>query len=84
AAMGRAVTATSAQVSGSGVLALESLDAWRAWWKSGASKNIRVEFNAPKALGGGHYEGPAVLVDLTFNTQLNSEGNRVQVSVQID
>lgn len=79
----RAVTALSAAVSGSGVLAMASLDEWRNWALSGLEKNIRVEFNDTGANGGGYYQGPAILTSLGHAVALGSDGNKAQLNVQI-
>lgn len=80
----REVSSLSAQIQGSGVMALESLATWREWWESGLSKNIRVEFDTTSALNGGYYEGPGILSNLGFSTQLNQDGNKVQQQITID
>lgn len=80
----REVSSLSAQISGQGVMALESLDEWRAWWESGASRLVRVQFDTTGANNGGYYEGLAILSNLGFNTALNQDGNKVQLSVSID
>lgn len=80
----RAVTSKSKQVSGSGILALESLPLWRAWADAGDSRNIRVEFGASGANNGGYYQGPAVLSKLTYSASISADGGRAKISVQID
>lgn len=79
----RGVTSFSAQITGSGVLALGSIDAWRTWFMSGAQKNVRVHINEVAANGGGYYQFPALLTSLGKSTQLGSDGNKVQQSVTI-
>lgn len=80
----REVSALSAQVTGQGVMALESLDAWRDWFETAEVRPVRVEFNATLANNGGYYEGNAILSSLNFNTALNQDGNKVQLGVTID
>lgn len=77
----REVSSLSAQVSGQGVMARESRDAWREWWESGLPKTIRVQFDDAT---GGYYEGPAILSALGFSTALNQDGNKIQQQVTID
>jgi hypothetical protein len=72
-----AVTALSAAVNGSGVMAEESYETWRAWWASGAAKTIRVE----KSLG--YWEGSAIVNELGESVALGSEGNRIQLAVSL-
>jgi hypothetical protein len=80
----REVSALSAQVSGSGVMALESLDEWREWFESADVRPVRVMFDTTLANNGGYYEGNAILSSLGFSTALNQDGNKVQLQVTID
>lgn len=77
------VTSLSAEITGSGILALESLDTWREWWESAADNNIRVQLDTTLANNGGYYQGPALLTSLSFSTALNADGNKVQIQVSI-
>ena len=80
----RVATAFSAQVSGSGVLALDSLDAWDTWFSSGLTKNVRVTMDVPLANNGRYWTVPMVLTsfDLTGNT---ADGKcQVSVTMQSD
>ena len=79
----RGVTSFSAQITGSGVMAMGSLTTWREWFLSGAAKNVRVHVNESSANGGGHYDFAALLTNLGHSTQLGSDGNKVQQSVTI-
>lgn len=79
----RAVTALSATVAGQGVLAMESLALWREWALSGASRAVRVEFDAGVPNGGGYYSGDAILQNLGQSTALGSDGNKAQLSVNL-
>lgn len=72
----RSVTALSAEVTGSGVLAMGGLATWRAWYLSGQSKNIRVEFDSDP--DGGYWQGAAILT--AFN-HTAARGGKAQVSV---
>jgi hypothetical protein len=80
----RAVSAISAQVSGSGVLAMAALATWRAWALSGQSKNIRVMFDDTGANGGGYFQGAAILSDWSSDADRTANGGRTQISVTID
>lgn len=77
----KAVSALSGQVQGSGVLALESLATWIAWFNSGASKNIQIILDDDD---GGTFAGAAILTSLNLSAQLQQDGNRAQISVTID
>ena len=70
----------SAEITGSGVLAMESLATWRAYFLSGASKNVQVLI-LPGASGGGYYQGAFVLTDFQSDVDRKSEGGRTQISV---
>lgn len=76
----RGIASLSAGISGSGTLAMESLETWRDWFLSGDPKNIRVKLDLPGASGGGYYAMSAVLT--AFNQ--NGEGKGlVQASITI-
>src|ERR1700744_4113347 len=51
------VTSLSAQVTGSGVMAVESFEIWNNWFLSGSLKNAQVKIDDP---GLGIYQGPWV------------------------
>jgi hypothetical protein len=77
----RVVSALSASVSGSGTLAMESLETWRMWLDSGLEKNIRVKIDAPLADGGGHWSMSAVITG--FNVGANQgELATVELTIQ--
>lgn len=78
-----AVYGLSIEVSGSGVLAMESVPTWRNWWLSGADKNVRIIFNLPGANNGGFYSCAALLTEFTADVDLKSEGARTQIAVTI-
>jgi hypothetical protein len=71
------VTVKRATVQGAGVMAEESYETWRAWWDSGAAKNVRVEKNL------GYWEGPAICLGLGESVALGSDGNKIQLSVNL-
>lgn len=73
----RAVDTLSSEISGSGVLATESLDTWQAWFTSALSKNCRVY---PNGLTGGYWEGKFVLS--AFNLTAN-RGQKVNADVTL-
>lgn len=80
----KAVSSLSAQVQGSGVLAMAALATWRAWFLSAASKNVRIMFDDTGANGGGYFQGAAILTDLSFDADRTANGGRTQISVTID
>lgn len=77
----RVVASISAQVSGSGTLAMESSDEWRLWFLSGLEKNIRVKLDTTLANNGGYFAMSAVLT--AFNISGNV-GDLSQIEVTID
>ncbi len=76
----RVISALSGSVSGSGTLAMESLETWRDWFLSGDAVNIRVKFDTTAGNGGGHYAMSAVLT--TFNVT-GEVGGLVQIEVEM-
>lgn len=48
-------------MSGSGVMAKQSLAMWDEWDREGGPKNVRWYRNLLAADGGGYYQGPAIL-----------------------
>lgn len=79
----RAVTALSAVVNGSGVMAMASLATWRAWMLAATARTVRVQFDDTGANGGGYYEGDAILQELGHAVQLGADGNKAQLNVNI-
>lgn len=77
---GRDVRAISVEVTGSGVMAIESLATWRTWAMSDDPKNIRVEVSGTGAQGGGYWAGSAHLTDFELSVSL---GEKAQVSVTL-
>ncbi len=67
----RVVSALSAGVSGSGTLAMESLETWREWFLSGLEKNIRVKLDHDD---GGYFSMSAIL------TGFNLGGNQGELA----
>lgn len=70
----RDVISYQASLTGSGVVASQSKEAWEAWWESGDAKNVRIE------LGATAWEGPFRLTELTINAE---RGSRVNMSVNM-
>lgn len=64
----RAVDSLSSEISGDGVLALESHNTvWQPWFASAAEKNVRIGLGAiPDVAVGGYYEGPFLLTALNM------------------
>lgn len=80
----KAVSSLSAQVSGSGVLAMAGLATWRTWMLSALSKNVRVMFDDTGANGGGYFQGAAILSDFSSDADRTANGGRTQISVTIE
>lgn len=76
----RVVSSLSGTITGSGVLAMESLPVWRAFFFSGAARNCRVRLAVPLADNGGHFEGRFLLTSFEITGEI---GNKVQVSVEL-
>lgn len=76
----RAIDALSAEISGSGVLAAESIDVWRDFFESGESKNCRVYLDVPLADNGGYWQGAFVLTQFNVGAE---RGKKVSVEVTL-
>jgi hypothetical protein len=74
----REVTRQSANITGSGLLAVESIGVYRAWFLSGANRNVRAEFPGAGAAGGGYWAGAYKLASLEIGATL---GEKVTVSI---
>lgn len=74
----KTVTSLSAQVTGSGVMAVESFDVWNNWFLDGAAKNAQVKLDNA-ALG--HYEGPWCLSSFKLT---GTRGQKVTVDITLD
>lgn len=77
----RLIQSNSASITGSGLLAAESLDTWDTWFESSDPKNVQIRFSAPAALAGRTYQGSFVLTKLEITGTLK---DKVQISVQLD
>jgi predicted secreted protein len=74
----RAVQSLSGQITGKGVMAVESFDLWRDWALSGLPKNARVQL---VGTGLGHYGGSFLLSKFTLSGDF---GSKVQVDITLD
>ena len=70
----RDVVSLSGEMSGSGVVATESIDTWDEWFESGESRDVRVE------LATRVWEGRAKLTGLNITAE---RGQRVNIEVTI-
>ena len=76
----REVTRKSANITGNGVLAVESIATWRTWFLSAANRNVRVEFPGSGAAGGGYWAGAYKITSLEIGATL---GEKVTVNVSL-
>jgi hypothetical protein len=74
----KTVTSLSAQVTGQGVMAVESFNTWNNWFLSGVAKNAQIKLDNA-ALG--HYAGSFVLANLKLTGQ---RGQKVTVDITMD
>lgn len=72
------VSSLSAQIQGSGVLAMADVATWRTWFFSGAAKNVRVVLDVAGAQGGGYIEGGYILTGFEISGERK---NKTQISV---
>lgn len=77
----RIVSSLSAQITGAGHMAAESIDLWDAFYEGGVSRQVQFVFTAPPALAGRTYQGAYVCtkLDITGATK-----DRVAISTQLD
>lgn len=73
----RAVTALSRDISGSGILATESLATWDDWFVSGLDKNVQVEF------GGYIWTGAYILSGFQIQADLGDKA-KITIAMQSD
>lgn len=71
------VNSLSAQVSGSGVMAVESFDVWREWYESATSRNIQIKLDSASL---GHWEGSFIISALKYGGQ---RGQKVTLDVTL-
>jgi predicted secreted protein len=72
------VNGLSAQVSGNGVMAVESFDVWNTWFQSALLRNCQVTLDHPEL---GHWQGLFILTTLTYGGE---RGQKVTVDVTLD
>jgi hypothetical protein len=77
----RNVTSLSGSVTGSGVLAVDSLSFWDDWFESGIAKNCRVVMDLPGGAAA-YYEGRLVLTK--HEVAGNLSDGKLQVSIGLD
>jgi hypothetical protein len=65
----------SAQVTGQGVLALESLPTWRAFFENTNSQNVRILLDVPLANNGGYYQGAMHCTAMQFGSNLGTKAS---------
>lgn len=72
----RVISTLSATITGSGVLALESLDVWQDFWDGGAPKKARVRLDTTAANNGGYWEGKFILSRFGITGEI---GNKIRL-----
>jgi predicted secreted protein len=72
------VNGLSAQVTGNGVMAVESFDIWNEWFQAAELRTCQIELDDP-ALG--HWEGQFILTSLRYG---GSRGQKVTVDITLD
>lgn len=76
----RDVLSYSAQLSGNGLVARESLKFWRDAFDSGAAKNTRIHVSGTVGEGGGDWVGRFILTSLEIGTARNQ---RVSINIEM-
>jgi Phage tail tube protein len=72
------VSSKSMVINGDGVLAKDSYEAWRLFWDGGVQQNVRV------TLGDlGYWEGPCIITKLGHAVALNTDANKVKLTVNM-
>ncbi len=72
------VNSISAQVTGNGVMAVESFDTWNDWFQSAAARTCQIHLNDP---GLGRWQGDFILTALRYGGQ---RGQKVTVDITLD
>ena len=72
------VNSISCQVTGNGVMAVESFDVWNDWFQSALSRNCQI-FLDNSALG--YWQGSFILSKLTYGGQ---RGQKVTIDITLD
>ena len=75
----RVVSALSAPITGSGILAKEALPTWESWFFSAAKRNCRVIIEWDETTIN-RYDGAYLLTAFTINGTL---GNKIQIDVAL-
>ena len=73
----RVTRSLSASVSGSGVMAEETLSFWRTWMLAGTEKNVRIVLDL--SASDGYFEGLFILT--SFELTGNEGDGKIQISV---
>ena len=76
------INAISAEVSGNGVMAVESFHAWSDWFLGATSRNCRIQLVSPTTLplSLGYWQGTFFLTSLTYN---GVRGQKVEIDVTL-
>lgn len=69
------VNSLSADLSGAGVMAIESFDVWQDWFLSATSRNIQIKLDNASL---GQWEGSFIITDLKYGGQ---RGQKVTLDV---
>lgn len=76
----RDVSSLSSTISGSGVLAMESLEEWQEFFTSGTARFVRFELSIAGASGGGYWQGEYILSSFSVSGE---RGNKAQVEIEL-
>ena len=77
----RSVRTLSASVSGSGILAAEAHDTWRAAFLNTDSINCRIKIDDTLANNGGYYQGRFHITQFNLTGEI---GNKVQMEITLE
>lgn len=69
----REVQRLSGQISGQGLMAVESVSTWRNAFLGATTRNFRVEIAGAGAAGGGYYAGKFIITALEFGATLGEK-----------
>lgn len=72
----KTVSALSATISGSGVMAVEAHTTWEAWFMSALAKHVQIKLNAASGLG--YYSGSFILSAFKYTGE---RGQKVTVDL---
>ena len=72
------VNSIAAQVTGNGVMAVESFNIWNNWFQAAVGKNCQISLAAPNL---GYWSGSFILTSLRYGGE---RGNKVTVDVTLD